>query len=125
MELNFYADRERPKRKYDKLNENFWEYQICVNRQQKCKMILSEIAEANKKYPLTEPTAVSLESESTDSLSTEEIKAKFKSLGVKTTAKKRENLLKRLREYIQENLGFHAYTLLKTIKGANTYFLIV
>ena len=44
MELNFYADRERPKRKYDKLNENYWEYQICKNKKQKCRRILSEIA---------------------------------------------------------------------------------
>ena len=101
MELNFYADRERPKRKYDKLNENYWEYQIGEIRQQKCRKILSEIAEANMKYPQTETVETIVEPETIDSLSTDEIKAKLKSLGVRSTAKKRETLLKRLKEKLQ------------------------
>ena len=100
MELNFYADRERPRPNYDKLNENYWEYQICENRHKKCRILLSEIAEANENYPRTEPATLSLES--TDSLSTDEIEVKLMSLGVNTTAKERKTQ-KRLREQIMDN----------------------
>ena len=96
MELGFQNELSRVKRKYDKVDDNYWGSRIVENRRSKAQRILEEQNIANEAYNKLDA------SENFDELSVCEIKKKLSNIGITTKLRKKEKLIDLLRNALNE-----------------------
>jgi len=88
---------ERTKRDYTKSDERYWDEEIYSQRNAKKSRIAEEMNIAAEKFSCNDENPVDL-----SSLSTDEIKARLKTIGVKTKLRNREKLLDLLISHTQQ-----------------------
>ncbi len=97
---------QRQKRDYTKKNDEWWEKNIFVNREQKRSSILKEMQNAELKYKPIESKNVDAspipytDKDGLKEMTVDELKAKLVAAGVKTRLRKKEKLIELLIEKI-------------------------